>query len=180
MIPLNLRILRAQRFVSAALRDNRVLTYNDGVSLLRQYPLSDLRLVQKNLIDSYADLNLLALEVENELQESDEFYELILIFAVSAASAVAIFSSYLLYRYSIVIPLESISSIATAFPIVDEIDVSGTEDHLAALKDAKEVLSSPSRAARDQLASSNYGRFDESLGDIDRDLKCSFFNRPSL
>ena len=145
----NLRILRAQRFVSAALRDNRVLTYNDGVSLLRQYPLSDLRLVQKNLIDSYADLNLLALEVENELQESDEFYELILIFAVSAASAVAIFSSYLLYRYSIVMPLESISSLATAFPIVDESDVSGTEDHLAALKDAKEVLSSPSRAARE-------------------------------
>ena len=145
----NLRILRAQRVVSAALKENRVLTHKDGVNLLRQYPLSDLRLVQKNLIDSYVDLNLLALEVENELEESDEFYEYILILAVCAASAVAIFSSYLLYRRFIVVPLESISSIATAVPIVDELDVVGSADHLAALNDAKDVLCRPSHAAHE-------------------------------
>ena len=145
----NLRILRAQRVVSAALMDNRVLTHKDGVDLLRQYPLSDLRLVQKNLIDSYVDLNLLALEVENDLEESDEFYEYILILAVSGASAVAIFSSYLLYRRYIVMPLESISSIATAVPIFDELGDAGTADHLDVLNDVKEVLGRPSHAAHE-------------------------------
>ena len=145
----NLRILRAQRVVSEALKANRVLTHNDGVDLLRQYPLSDLRLVQKNLIDSYIDLNLLALQVENELEQNDEFYELILFIAVSAASAVAIFSSYLWYRNAIVLPLESISSIAIALPTVDELGVAGAADHLAVLNDAKQVLGRPSHAARE-------------------------------
>ena len=145
----NLRILRAQRVVTAALTENRVLTHNDGVALLQQYPLSDLRLVQKNLIDSYVDLNLLALEVEGELEEIDKYHELILIFAVSFASALAIFSSYRLYRYFIVMPLESISSIATAVPMVEDFGVAGTADHLTVLNDAKEVLGRPSHAAHE-------------------------------
>ena len=144
-----LRILRAQRVVTAALTENRVLTHNDGVALLQQYPLSDLRLVQKNLIDSYIDLNLLALEVEGELEKIDKFHELILILAVSFASALAIFSSYRLYRYFIVMPLESISSIATAVPMVEDFGVAGTADHLTVLNDAKEVLGRPSHAAHE-------------------------------
>ena len=145
----NLRILRAQRVVSAALRENRVLTHNDGIALLRQYPLSDLRLVQKNLIDSNIDLNLLALEVESELEANHENHEFILILAVSVASAIAIFFSYRVFRSSIVIPLESVSSIATEFPIVDEHAVGGTADNVAALKGAVDVLSRPIHAARE-------------------------------
>ena len=145
----NLRILRAQRVVSAALRDNRVLTHKDGVDLLRQYPLSDLRLVQKNLIDSYIDLNLLAMEVENELEENREYHELLVLISVLGASAIAIFFSYRVFRFSIVIPLESVSSIATKFPIVDEHGVGGTADNVAALKDAVDVLRRPTYAAHE-------------------------------
>lgn len=145
----NIRILRAERVVSTALRENRILTRNDGVALLRQYPLSDLRLVQKNLIDSNIDLNLLAMEVENDLEENHEYHELFLCIAVFGASVVAIFFSYRVFRSSIVIPLESVSSIATKFPIVDENGVGGTADNVAALRDAVDVLRSPTSAAHE-------------------------------
>jgi len=144
-----LRILRTERVVSSALKANRVLTRDDGVTLLRQYPLSDLRLVQRNLIDSYTDLNLLALEVESELEESDEFYMLILLFAVFGASAIAILSSYRVYRHSIVIPLESISSIASGIPIIDGRGINGAADHLDSLVNTVELLSRPSHAAHE-------------------------------
>ena len=91
------------------------------------------------------------------MAESDEFFECILILAVSCASAVAIFSSYLLYRYFIVMPLESISSIATAVPIFDELGVAGTADHLAALNDAGGAWQTFSCCSRN-IAPSNHGR----------------------
>ena len=144
-----LRILRTERVVSSALKANRVLTRDDGVTLLRQYPLSDLRLVQRNLIDSYTDLNLLALEVESELEESDEFFMLILLFAVFGASAIAILSLYRVYRHSIVIPLESISSIASGIPIIDGRGINGAADHLDSLVNTVELLSRPSHAAHE-------------------------------
>ena len=144
-----LRILRPERVVSSALKANHVLTRDDGVTLLRQYPLSDLRLVQRNLIDSYADLNLLALEVESELEESDEFYMLILLLAIFGASAIAILSSYRVYRHSIVIPLESISSIALAIPIINGRGINGAADHVDSLVNTVELLSRPSHAAHE-------------------------------
>ena len=143
----HLRILRAERVVSSALRVNRALTRRDGLDLLKQYPLTDLRLVQQNLLGSYQDLNLLAMEVENELEQSDEFYELILAFTLLGASSVAMVSSYRVYQRAIVKPLEAISAVAGDVPIVDT--VGDTADHLASLQNAATALAGSIHGARE-------------------------------
>ena len=143
----HLRILRGERVVSSALRVNRALTRRDGKALLKQYPLTDLRLVQKNLLGSYQDLNLLAMEVENELEQSDEFYKLILIFALLGASSLAMVSSYRVYQRAIVKPLEAISAVAGDVPIVDT--VGDTVDHLASLQNAATALAGSTNGARE-------------------------------
>ena len=143
----HLRILRAERVVSSALRVNRALTRRDGMALLKQYPLTDLGLVRKNLLGSYQDLNLLAMEVENELEQSDEFYELILAFTLLGASSVAMVSSYRVYQRAIVKPLEAISAVAGDVPIVDT--VGDTVDHLASLQNAATALAGSTNGARE-------------------------------
>lgn len=115
----HLRIMRAERAVSASLRTNRELTRADGLALLQQYPLADLRRVEQNLLGSHLNLNLLAIDLEKELDEAERFYEWILIMALIFASLVAMVSSSLVYRRTIVRPLESISIIASSVPSFD-------------------------------------------------------------
>jgi diguanylate cyclase (GGDEF)-like protein len=130
--------MRAERAVSASLRANRELTRADGLALLRQYPLADLRRVQQNLLVSHLNLNLLAIDLEKELDEAELFYEWILIVALIFASLVAMVSSSLVYRRTIVRPLESISIIASSVPAFD-VESDATEG-VSALHKAVKML----------------------------------------
>ena len=134
----HLRIMRAERVVSALLRANRELTRADGLALLQQYPLADLRRVQQNLLSSHLNLNLLAIDVEKELDKAEIFYEQILILALILASLLAMASSSLVYRRTIVKPLESISIIATSVPAFDV--ESDTNESVSALQNAVKRL----------------------------------------
>ncbi len=141
----HLRILRAERVVSALLRTNRELTRADGLALLQQYPLADLRSVQQNLLSSHLSLNQLSIDVEKELDQAEVFYEQILILALILASLVAMASSSLVYRRTIVRPLESISIIATSVPAFDV--ESGTTESVAALQNAVKRLDQSTRGS---------------------------------
>ena len=114
-----LRILRAQRVVSVLLLQNRAVTRDDVLDVLRGYPLKDLRLAHSNLLASNNDLHLLSLDLERELRRTERNYEVLLILTLIVASTVAMMSSYLLYKRSIVKPLESIFSITSAVPILN-------------------------------------------------------------
>ncbi len=114
-----LRILRAQRVVSVLLLRRSSVTRDDVLDLLRGYPLMDLRLAHSNLLASNKDLNLLALDLEQELRNTELYYEILLIITLLVASTVAMVSSYLVYKRTIVKPLESIFSITSAVPILN-------------------------------------------------------------
>ena len=114
-----LRILRAQRVVSSFLLRNSVVTQEDVLDLLRGYPLMDLRFAHSNLLASNNDLNLLSQDLEQELRRTENYYEILLIITLLIASSVAMVSSYLVYKRTIVKPLESIYAITSAVPILN-------------------------------------------------------------
>ena len=114
-----LRVLRAQRVVSILLLRSSVVSRDDVLDLFRGYPLMDLRLAHDNLLASNKDLHLLALDLERELRKTELFYEIMLIITLIVASTVAMVSSYLVYKFTIVKPLESIFSITSAVPILN-------------------------------------------------------------
>lgn len=112
-------ILRAERAVARFLAVDRQLKRAEGLALLRSYPLADLASAQDSLSSSTQELHLLALQIEERLDDNQELHAILLFLSLLISSLVAMIASYLLYRRSIVRPLESIASVASTVSLLD-------------------------------------------------------------
>lgn len=109
-------ILRAERLAKQLLQQNRTLSYEDGVDFLKNYGVRDLSSVNKNLLSSNYELNLLAIQLERDLAQVSHDHHNSLALLILSASIFSIIISSFVYKRRIVAPLEQVSSVMKDFP----------------------------------------------------------------
>ncbi len=96
----HLLILRAERLAKQLLAQNRTLSYEDGVAFLKNYGVRDLSSVNKNLISSTYELNLLAIQLEKDLaQATHDHHSSLALLIFSGSICSMIISSFISQLY---------------------------------------------------------------------------------
>ena len=153
----HLIVLRAERLAKQLLAQNRTLSYEDGVAFLKNYGVRDLSSVNKILLSSNYELNLLAIQLEQDLAQATHDHDSSLVLLIFSASICSMIISSFIYKRRIVAPLEQVSSVMKDFP---ETNIANNpKEGIPALEEViSKVHSSVSGSNEIQVLRSNFAK----------------------